>query len=163
MSALIRESHANETQPCWIPADEGGGYATPTEICPSGGITTNFPISPAPPVSLALTSFPTIAGKYYDINIQLGTYITTGASTNLDVGRIYVSVDPPPFIPPTTVGEWANDYRIGVTTDTFITFFCRLKSTANSTVQVNLQAFQVAGSTAQYGVGVVSVTVSELS
>lgn len=163
MSALIRESHANEVQPCWVPADStAGNYPTPFDLSLGGPITAGCPISPAPPQVLTLTSYATTAGKYYDIAITGSITLSTGSSSGGDQARIFISVDPLPISPPATTGEWADDIRIGATTTTYFTKFVRLLCNVNSVVSIGIQGFQIGGSTATYSSAWVNLSVSEV-
>jgi hypothetical protein len=164
MSALIRESHANEIQPCWVPADSTSGlYPTPTSLIPGGApIGAGCPISPTPPQVLILNSYPTTAGKYYDIAITGLVSLVGGVSPGADQARIFMSVDPLPIDPPATTGEWADDIRIGGTTDTYFTKFVRLLCNVDAVVSIGIQGFQIGGSTATYSSSWINISVSEV-
>ena len=67
MSALIRESHANETTPLWVPAGQGGGGSPPTELI-ALPITVAVPNTP-PGVSIPIDVYNTSPDVWYDVNI----------------------------------------------------------------------------------------------
>jgi hypothetical protein len=66
MSALIRESHANETTPLWVPAGQGGDKP-PAELV-ALPITVAVPNTP-PGVSIPIDVYNTSPDVWYDVNI----------------------------------------------------------------------------------------------
>jgi hypothetical protein len=163
MSLLSNQSYANPTTPLWTPAGSGGGggYPTPTDLSPVP-ISAGCPIFPAPPQVLILTPYTTTVGKYYDIAITGLISLVSGVSSGGDQARIFMSVDPLPIFPPATTGEWADDIRVGGTTDTYFTKFVRLLCNADSVVSIGIQGFQIGGSTATYSSSWINISVSEV-
>jgi len=164
MSALIRESHANETQALFLSADAvvPSSYPTPTDLTLGAPISAGCPLFPLPPQVLILTPYATTAGKYYDIAITGLISLVSGVSSGGDQVRIFMSVDPSPIFPPATTGEWADDIRVGATTDTYFTKFVRLLCNVDAVASIGVQGFQIGGSTATYSSSWINLSISEV-
>jgi hypothetical protein len=158
MALVPNQSYANADTPLFAAA------SVLTELSPTqwlSGPVTLGPLAPSTPTYVTgQPAYNTIAGKYYDITVLTVVDLDSGSSTGGDQMRVIANVDNASF--GTTVGSFANDYRVGGTSTTYLTFTIRLLCTASGVLRIGYEATQVAGSTGIYECGVVSVLINEV-
>ncbi len=158
MSLVPNQSYANETTPLFASAAAISGLS-PTQWLTAP--VTLGPLTPSTPTYVAgQPAYNTTAGKYYDITVLTVVDLDSGSTTGVDQMRVIANIDDASF--GTTVGSFANDYRVGGTSTTYLTFTIRLLCTASGILKVGYEATQVAGSTGIYECGVVSVLINEV-
>lgn len=159
MSALIRESHANNLTPLWLPANTAIQGEVTELLAPSStniaGITGSFvQVNPA-----SFTVYPTKAGNYYDVSVLFVANISTGTSPGYDVLEIGFSVDGGTL--GNTVGSWVTSQQIGYGSAQRNVQSIRLYCGTDDTLRIFLKRTLLGGSTAVYDVGIGSITISQ--
>jgi len=160
MSALIRESHANNLTPLWLPANTAIQGEVTELLAPSSfnvGLTGS--IAQINPTFFAV--YPTKAGTYYDITFLFRIDLDSGASPGYDVLELGISVDGAAL--GSTVGSWVTSQQIGYGSNQRNSQSIRLYCATDSTLRLFVRAVLLGGSTANYSIAGGSITVSEAS
>lgn len=157
MSALIRESHANNQTPLWLSASIPP-QGEVTELLAPSSITTTLTGSFVQVSPSAFTVYPTKAGNYYDVSVLFNANISSGTSGGYDVLEIGISVDGGTL--GATIGSWVTSQQIGYGSPQRNASSVRLYCGADSTLRLYLKRTLLGGSTAVYDLGIGSITIS---